>query len=38
MPPMRIFTPFRSATVLISFLHQPPICAQVLPASSATVP
>ena len=32
---MRIFRPFRSATVLISLRNQPPICAPVLPAGEA---
>ena len=31
-PPMRIFRPFMSATEVISFRNQPPICAPVLPA------
>ncbi len=38
MPPIRIFRPFRSATVLISLRYQPPIWQPVLPASSAMLP
>ena len=35
-PPMRIFRPLRSSTVLISLRNQPPIWQPVLPASSAS--
>ena len=38
IPGMRIFRPFRSATVLISFLNQPPICVPVLPAGKWMIP
>jgi len=38
MPPMRILRPLRSATVLISFLYQPPICTPVLPHGMFIMP
>ena len=38
MPPMRNFSPCRSATVLISLRNQPPIWQPVLPAASAMQP
>ncbi len=31
---MRIFSPFTSASVLISLRNQPPICTPVLPPAS----
>jgi hypothetical protein len=31
---MRIFTPFKSATVFTSLRNQPPICVPVLPAGN----
>ncbi len=34
-PPMRSFSPWRSATVLTSLRNQPPICVPVLPPGSA---
>jgi hypothetical protein len=37
-PGMRILSPARSATELISLLNQPPICTPVLPAGAGTRP
>ncbi|MNJ58446.1 hypothetical protein D3C77_540790 [compost metagenome] len=37
-PGMRIFSPLRSSTELISLLNQPPICMVVLPAANGFTP
>src|SRR3954467_8670868 len=37
IPPMRNLRPLRSATVLISFRYQPPICTPTLPTGNCTM-